>query len=316
MPIKIPDKLPATRVLNQENIFVITEKRALKQDIRPLKIVILNLMPTKITTETQLLRLLGNTPLQIEPDFLHMSSHKSKNTAKEHLVAFYQTFDEIKNNRYDGMIITGAPVETLDFEQVDYWDELCQVFEWSKTHVYSTFHICWGAQAGLYYHYGIPKYVLPQKLSGVFLHQATASKRHRKILRGFDDFFFVPHSRNTEVREEDIKKIKELDILAKSAEAGVSLVASKNGRQFFMTGHAEYDAQTLDGEYRRDLDKGIAPSVPQHYYQDDDPQKPPMMTWRAHASLLFSNWLNYYVYQATPYNLDELKKAGEEKAKK
>lgn len=307
MPIKIPDKLPAKRILESENIFVMTEQRALQQDIRPLKILIVNIMPTKIITETQLLRLLGNTPLQIEPDFLHMDSHTSKNTPEEHLSSFYKTFAEIKDNKYDGMIITGAPVENLEFEAVDYWEELTKIMDWSFHHVFSIFYICWGAQAGLYHHYGVPKYPLEKKLSGVFAHNPSKVKKHRKIIKGFDDVFYVPHSRNTEVRQEDILKVKELDILATSKEAGVFLVASKNGRQFFLTGHAEYDALTLDSEYKRDLNKGMSIDMPKHYYKDDNPKKAPVVNWRSHANLLFSNWLNYYVYQSTPYDLNNLK---------
>lgn len=308
MPIKIQDGLPAIRTLEDENIFVMTEKRAVKQDIRPLKILICNLMPTKIETETQLLRLLSNSPLQIEVEFLLPASHVSKNTSQEHLSAFYKTFDQVKDCRYDGMIITGAPVERMDFESVDYWDELKTIMDWTTTNVYSCFHICWGAQAALYHHYGIPKYDLPQKLSGVYLHQSSKAKKFRKILRGFDRDFFVPHSRYTEVRKEDIDAVPELDILASSKEAGVFLIADKSGRRIFATGHAEYDADTLDREYRRDMEKGLNVPVPCNYYPDDDPNKKPVLRWRSHASLLFSNWLNYYVYQMTPFDLDTLAK--------
>lgn len=305
MPIKVQDSLPATKQLRAENIFVMSEKKALHQDIRPLKIAIVNLMPTKITTETQLLRLLSNSPLQVEIDLLTMRSHKSKNTPDNHLKAFYKNFEDIKGSKYDGMIITGAPVENLDFSEVDYWDELREIMEWSKTHVTSTLHICWAAQAGLFYHYGIPKYSLPKKCSGVYRHRVRRSTA--KIVRGFDSEFYAPHSRYTEVRAEDIKKIKDLEILADSDEAGVYIVFSKGGRRVFVTGHAEYDANTLAEEYRRDLEKGINPDIPAHYFRDDNPKKPPIVRWRSHASLLFSNWLNYFVYQATPYDIERIK---------
>lgn len=305
MPIRIPDSLPATKQLRNENIFVMSEKKAMRQDIRPLKIAIVNLMPTKITTETQLLRLLSNSPLQIEIDLIQMASHKSKNTADSHLKSFYKYFTDIKNSKYDGMIITGAPVENLDFEEVDYWDELREIMEWSKTHVTSTFHICWAAQAGLYYHYGIPKYSLPQKCSGVYKHKVKRSTA--KIVRGFDSEFYAPHSRYTEVRAEDIKKVKELEILAESDEAGVYIVFSKGGRRIFVTGHSEYDANTLAEEYKRDVEKGINPNIPVNYFQDDNPKKHPIVRWRSHANLLFSNWLNYFVYQITPYDIDRIK---------
>ncbi len=305
MPIKIPDKLPATKQLNKENIFVMTETRAVHQDIRPLKIVIVNLMPTKITTETQLLRLLSNSPLQAEIDFLQMNSHQSKNTSTEHLEAFYKTFDQIKNSRYDGMIITGAPVENMDFEKVDYWDELVEIMDWSTTHVTSTFHICWAAQAGLYYHYGVPKYPLESKCSGIFKHQV--SRPTAKLVRGFDNEFYAPHSRHTEVRAEDIKKVKDLEILAESEEAGVYIVFTKGGRRIFVMGHSEYDANTLRDEYFRDVDKGMNPEVPKHYFPNDNPRRRPVVKWRSHANLLFSNWLNYFVYQITPYDIDTIK---------
>lgn len=305
MPIKIPDSLPATKQLRNENIFVMSEKKAMHQDIRPLKIAIVNLMPTKITTETQLLRLLSNSPLQVEIDLIHMASHKSKNTSDSHLKSFYKYFSDIKNSKYDGMIITGAPVENFDFEEVDYWDELQEIMEWSKTHVTSTFHICWAAQAGLYYHYGIPKYSLPQKCSGVYKHKVKRSTA--KIVRGFDTEFYAPHSRHTEVRAEDIKKVKELEILAESEEAGVYIIFSKGGRQIFVTGHSEYDATTLADEYKRDVDKGLNPNIPENYFQDDNPKKQPIVRWRSHANLLFSNWLNYFVYQITPYDIDRIK---------
>ncbi|MBQ8731007.1 MAG: homoserine O-succinyltransferase, partial [Lachnospiraceae bacterium] len=275
MPIRIPDQLPATKQLRTENIFVMTETKAMHQDIRPLKIVIVNLMPTKITTETQLLRLLSNSPLQVEIDFLQMNSHTSKNTSIEHLEAFYKTFDQIKNSKYDGMIITGAPVENLDFEEVDYWEELVDIMEWSNTHVTSTFHICWAAQAGLYYHYGVPKYPLNKKCSGIFKH--TVSRRTAKLVRGFDNEFYAPHSRHTEVRAEDIKKVKGLEILAESDEDGVYIVFTKGGRKIFVMGHSEYDATTLRDEYFRDLDKGMNPEVPKHYFPKDDPRRRPVV---------------------------------------
>ncbi len=305
MPIKIPDKLPATSQLRRENIFVMSEKKAMHQDIRPLKIVIVNLMPTKITTETQLLRLLSNSPLQVEIDFLQMDSHTSKNTSQQHLAQFYKTFDEIKNAKYDGMIITGAPVENLEFEEVDYWEELVKIMEWSKTHVTSTLHICWAAQAGLYYHYGVPKYPLEKKCSGVFRHKIN--RRTAKLIRGFDNEFYAPHSRHTEVRREDIDKVKALEVLAESKEAGVYIVFTKGGRKIFVMGHSEYDANTLRDEYFRDLERGLNPTVPKNYFPNDDPTKKPIVRWRSHANLLFSNWLNYFVYQITPYDIDSIK---------
>lgn len=305
MPIRIPDKLPATKELRGENIFVMSETKAMHQDIRPLKLVIVNLMPTKITTETQLLRLLSNSPLQVEIDFLQMNSHNSKNTSREHLEAFYKTFDQIENSRYDGMIITGAPVENMEFEEVDYWDELVKIMDWSITHVTSTFHICWAAQAGLYYHYGVPKYPLDKKCSGIFKHKVN--RPTSKLVRGFDNEFYAPHSRHTEVRGEDIKKVKELEILAESEEAGVYIVFTKGGRQIFVMGHSEYDANTLRDEYFRDVDKGMNPEVPKHYFPDDNPRRRPAVKWRSHANLLFSNWLNYFVYQITPYDIDSIK---------
>jgi homoserine O-succinyltransferase len=303
MPIKIPDHLPAKEVLTRENIFLIDESRAYHQDIRPLKIVILNLMPTKETTETQILRLLGNSPLQVEITLLHPATHTSKNTSQEHLNSFYKTFNDIKHDAFDGLIITGAPVETLNFEEVNYWDELCEIMEWSKENVTSTLHICWGAQAGLYYHYGVPKYELSCKMFGVFSH--TTNMRDVKLLRGFDEQFFVPQSRHTEVRSEDIAPIAELDILSESDDAGVYLVASKDGKNIFATGHSEYDPETLKLEYDRDIAKGLEIAVPKNYYPNNDPSKQPRSTWRAHANLLFTNWLNYYVYQETPYDLSE-----------
>lgn len=305
MPIRIPDKLPATKELRGENIFVMSETKAMHQDIRPLKLVIVNLMPTKITTETQLLRLLSNSPLQVEIDFLQMNSHNSKNTSREHLEAFYKTFDQIENSRYDGMIITGAPVENMEFEEVDYWDELVKIMDWSTTHVTSTFHICWAAQAGLYYHYGVPKYPLDKKCSGIFEHKVN--RPTSKLVRGFDNEFYAPHSRHTEVRSEDIKKVKELEILAESEEAGVYIVFTKGGRQIFVMGHSEYDANTLRDEYFRDVDKGMNPEVPKHYFPNDNPRRRPIVKWRSHANLLFSNWLNYFVYQITPYDIDSIK---------
>ncbi len=305
VPIRVPDKLPATKQLRNENVFVMSETRAMHQDIRPLKIAIVNLMPTKITTETQLLRLLSNSPLHVEIDLVGMDSHTSKNTSAEHLETFYKTFKDIKHQKYDGMIITGAPVENYDFEEVDYWDELKEIMEWTKTHVTSTFHICWAAQAGLYYHYGIPKYPLEKKLSGVYRHKVN--RRTAKLVRGFDNEFFAPHSRYTEVRAEDIKKVKELEILAESDEAGVYIVFTKGGRRIFVTGHSEYDEDTLLNEYIRDIEKGINPYVPANYFPGNDPKKKPIVRWRSHASLLFSNWLNYFVYQITPYDIDSIK---------
>lgn len=305
MPIRIPDSLPAAEVLSGENIFVMTEARAETQDIRPLSIVLLNLMPTKIVTETQLLRLIGNTPIQVDVTFLHPESHKSKNTPQEHLLKFYNTFSEIRDKKFDGLIITGAPVEQMAFEEVNYWDELKEIMQWSLHSIYSTFHICWGAQAGLYYHFGIPKYPIPEKMSGIFEHKV--SKNNVKLLRGFDECFYAPHSRHTEIRRKDIEKVSDLEILAESDEAGVYIVSALNGRQIYVTGHSEYDSLTLKNEYERDLGKGLNPQVPKNYFPGDDPQKPPLVKWRAHANLLFANWLNYYVYQETPFNLDELK---------
>ena len=302
MPIKIPDTLPAKEVLSSENIFVMDESRAYQQDIRPLRIAILNLMPTKETTETQLLRLVGNSPLQVEVVLLHPRSHTSKNTSAEHLEAFYKTFDEVKHLRFDGLIITGAPVEQLDFEEVTYWEELKEIMAWSKHNVTSTMHICWASQAGLYYHYGVPKYDLPEKCFGVFAHTLNAAGI--KLLRGFDEVFHVPHSRHTEVRREDIERAEMLDILSESEEAGIYLVASRDGKQIFVTGHSEYDPESLQWEYERDKGKGLEVALPRHYYPNDDPTRKPPSVWRAHANLLFTNWLNYYVYQETPYELD------------
>ena len=301
MPIRIPNDLPAAEVLQQENIFVMTQTRAMTQDIRPLEIVVLNLMPTKIVTETQLTRLLGNTPLQVHLELMHTKSHRSKNVAQEHLLTFYKTFDELKERKFDGMVITGAPVELMEFEDVDYWDELCQIMEWSKTHVHSTFHICWGAQAGLYYHYGIRKHSLPEKLFGVYPHKADYKRSI--LLRGFDDTFYVPHSRHTTVAREDIEAVPGLKILASSEEAGVYAVMNKEGHQIFITGHAEYDPLTLESEYLRDKNLGKPIRVPDNYYPDDDDTREPIVRWRGHANLLFSNWLNYFVYQTTPYDI-------------
>lgn len=306
MPIKIPQDLPAKEVLHSENIFVMDEQRAYHQDIRPIKIVILNLMPTKIVTETQLLRLLGNTPLQVEITLIHPSSHVSKNTSSEHLTSFYSTFDGIKTQKFDGMIITGAPVEQLKFEEVEYWEELTKIFKWTKTNVTSTLHICWGAQAALYYHYSIPKYTLKEKMFGVFPHKVII--KNEKLLRGFDDTFYAPHSRHTEVRKEDLEKIQDISITAESAESGVYIVISRDGSKIFVTGHAEYDALTLKMEYERDSNKGLNISVPKNYFLEDKPKNDPIVTWRAHANLLFSNWLNYYVYQETPFILEDHKK--------
>lgn len=304
MPIKIPNNLPAMEILTSENIFVMDENRAFHQDIRPLKIAVMNLMPVKITTETQLLRVLGNSPLQVEVVFLHPKTYTSKNTPEEHLFTFYKHFEDIKNDNFDGLVITGAPVETMEFEAVDYWDELKELMDWSLHHVFSTFHICWAAQAGLYHHHGIPKYPLAEKKFGVFSH--TVSKQHTKLLRGFDDEFFAPHSRHTEVRKEDIEKSAQLEILADSHEAGAYIVASKDGRQIFVTGHSEYDPLTLKWEYDRDISKGMDIVVPQNYYPNNDPALTPLVKWRGHANLLYSNWLNYYVYQETPFDLNQL----------
>ncbi len=308
MPIRIPDSLPAAEVLTGENIFVMTEERAERQDIRPLSIVLLNLMPTKIATETQLLRLIGNTPLQVEVTFFHPETHQSKNTPHEHQLKFYITFREVRHRKFDGLILTGAPVEQMPFEEVNYWDELKEIMEWSLYNVYSTFHICWGAQAGLYYHYGIPKHPMGEKLSGVYKHRVT--KKNVMLLRGFDETFYAPHSRYTEVRREDIEKVSGLDILSESDDAGVYIVTALNGRQVFVTGHSEYDPLTLKSEYDRDVGKGLNPRIPVNYFPDDDPEKPPIVKWRAHGNLLFANWLNYYVYQETPFDLNELGPAG------
>lgn len=306
MPIKIPNDLPAVKTLNDENIFVMTETRAITQDIRPLKILLLNLMPKKIETETQLSRLLGNSPLQVDLELIHTKSHKSKNTSAEHLLAFYKTFDDIKDQTFDGMIITGAPVELMEFEEVSYWEELCEIMEWSKTHVHSTLHICWGAQAGLYYHFGINKKTLDKKMFGIFPHKVDYKKSI--LFRGFDDVFMAPHSRHTTVDIDDIKKCEYLKILASSNEAGVYAISTAEGRQIFITGHSEYDADTLANEYLRDLNEGKPIEIPKNYFPEDNPQNEPIVTWRSHANLLFSNWLNYFVYQTTPYDIKEINK--------
>lgn len=304
MPIKIPNSLPARETLEGENIFVMTEYRAIHQDIRPLNLLILNLMPTKIATETQLLRKFSNTPLQIQVELLQTISHDAQNVDRSHLESFYTSYDQIKDKNYDGLVITGAPVENLDFETVDYWEELCQIMEWSKTHVHSTLHICWGAQAGLYYHYGIPKYALPQKLFGVFDHRVL--KPSSPLFRGFDDRFYAPHSRHTEVLEEDIRKVPGLEVLAVSEEAGVFAVKTEDSRQFFLLGHLEYDRNTLAQEYWRDVDRGLDIQVPRHYFPNDDPNQTPIVRWRSAGQLIYTNWLNYYVYQTTPYDLTHL----------
>ena len=311
MPIQIPNDLPAREILQQENIFVMTENRATTQDIRPLEIVLLNLMPTKIATETQLSRMLGNTPLQVKLELLHTKSHVSKNTAQDHLLNFYKSFDEIKHRKFDGMVITGAPVEFMDFEEVDYWDELCEIMEWSKTNVHSTFHICWGAQAGLYYHYGINKKIMDKKLFGVFEH--TADYKRSILLRGFDDSFWVPHSRHTTVDRADIEAVPELRIVASSEKAGVYLVMTKEGRQIFVTGHSEYDPETLRTEYLRDKNQGLPIEVPENYFPNDDDTQEPFVRWRSHGNLLYSNWLNYFVYQTTPYDIMTIGQQKDEK---
>ncbi len=304
MPIKIPNALPATQTLLSENIFVITETRAMTQDIRPLKIAILNLMPKKIVTETQLVRLLGNTPLQVEVELLHTATHKAKNTSREHMLSFYRTFEDVRCEKFDGLIITGAPVEQMEFEDVEYWDELCRIMEWADTHVHSTFYICWAAQAGLYFHYGIKKRPLTKKLSGVYPH----IKEHKTsiLLRGFDDRFYVPHSRHTTVLREDIEATSELKILASGPEAGVYAVSNQGGSRIFITGHPEYDPGTLREEYLRDKSAGLCPEIPENYFPEDDDTREPQVCWRSHANLLYSNWLNYFVYQTTPYDIDEI----------
>lgn len=304
MPIQIPNDLPATETLQRENIFVMTQKRAVQQDIRPLEIVLLNLMPTKIVTETQLTRVLGNTPLQVHLELMHTTSHVSKNTSQEHLLTFYKSFDELKHRKFDGMVITGAPVEHLAFEDVDYWDELCRIMEWSKTNVHSTFHICWGAQAGLYYHYGIEKHSLPKKMFGVFPHKVDYKRSI--LLRGFDDMFWVPHSRHTTINREDVEAVPGLKVVASSLDGDVYAVMSKEGRQIFVTGHSEYDPETLKVEYLRDKSQGLEIEKPQNYFENDDETKEPVVRWRGHGNLLFSNWLNYFVYQTTPYDIMEI----------
>jgi len=304
MPIRIPDSLPATTVLEGENIFVMTEYRAMHQDIRPLNVLILNLMPTKIVTETQILRKLSNTPLQIQVSLLQTSTYQSQNTDSDHLDSFYTTFDQVRENKYDGLIITGAPVENLEFSEVEYWDELCEIMEWSKTHVHSTLHICWGAQAGLYYHYGIEKRSLPQKLFGV--HEHHVLKPNSPLFRGFDDIFYAPNSRYTEVWAEDILKVPQLELIATGEESGVFIVKSTDSRHFFVMGHPEYDPDTLAREYFRDIDKGLEIAVPQHYFPNNDPSQPPIVRWRSAGQLLYTNWLNYYVYQTTPYDLRDI----------
>ena len=301
MPICIPNDLPAASTLKQENIFVMTQDRATTQHIRPLEIVLLNLMPTKVATETQLSRLLGNTPLQVKLELMHMSTHKSKNTSQDHLLNFYKSFDELKHRKFDGMVITGAPVELMEFEEVDYWPELCQIMEWTKTNVHSTFHICWGAQAGLYYHYGIQKHTMEKKLFGVYEHKADYKRSI--LLRGFDDVFWVPHSRHTTINREDVEKIPDVKILASSEKAGVYAMSNKQGRQIFVTGHSEYDADTLLKEYIRDKSQGLPIDVPENYFPGDDDTQQPVVRWKGHGNLLFSNWLNYFVYQTTPYDI-------------
>lgn len=304
MPIKIPDHLPTTQILTDENIFVMCEQRALHQDIRPLEIAILNLMPTKIVTETQLLRLLGNSPLQVNITLLRPKTHHSKNTPEEHLLEFYKTFDSVCQRKFDGLIITGAPVEQMPFEQVDFWEELTCILDWAEQHVFSSLFICWGAQAALYHYYGVPKYQLPQKMFGVFPHHIN--KKYVKLLRGFDDTFYVPQSRHTEVRRADIEKEESVEIVSESPESGVYIVVSKDNKKVFVTGHAEYDPLTLAAEYERDIEKGLDIAVPRNYYPGDDPSREPLVCWRSHANLLFANWLNYYVYQETPYDVSSI----------
>lgn len=305
MPIRIPKDLPAFETLSNENIFIMSDTRADSQDIRPLKIIILNLMPKKIETETQLMRLLSNTPLQVDVELMHVKSHRAKNTSENHLSSFYRTFDEVHNNKYDGLIITGAPVESLDFEQVDYWIELCDIMEWSKSNVFSTMHICWGAQAGLYYHFGIPKYPLKKKMFGIFEHKIE--RINSQLLKGFDEGFLAPHSRHTEVRRKDILNNPNLEISASSNIAGLHIIANRNGRQYFIMGHSEYDRDTLANEYFRDVQKGTDIQIPYNYFPSDDPSKTPVFKWRCHANLMYSNWLNYCVYQRTPFDLNDLK---------
>ena len=312
MPIKIPTDLPAKRTLNSENIFVMTEERATSQMIRPLHVLLLNLMPKKIETETQICRLLGNTPLQVELELIMTGSHRATHVSEDHMLAFYKTFEEVKDRNFDGLIITGAPVEHMKFEEVDYWDELCEIMEWSTTHVYSTFHICWGAQAGLYYHYGIEKYPLDEKLFGIF--ETKAERKKSMLFRGFDDTFLVPQSRHTTTRREDVEKVPELRILASSGDE-IFAVSTKHGRQIFISGHTEYDADTLYWEYKRDLDAGLPIKKPVNYFPNDRVTKPPPITWRSSANLLYSNWINYFVYQQTPYNLDDIPMLREKRGK-
>ena len=304
MPIKIPDSLPATQTLLNENIFVMDELRAAKQDIRPLRVALLNLMPTKIETETQFARLLSNSPLQVELTLLQTATYEAKNTSREHLLAFYETFEDVKERKFDGLVITGAPVELMEFEDVEYWDELCRIMEWSKTHVYSTLHICWGAQAALYHHYGIRKYPMDEKLFGVFPHEVEY--KNSMLFRGFDDVFMAPHSRHTTIHREDVEAVPELQILASSEEAGVYVIKTEQGKQIFITGHSEYDALTLEKEYLRDKNAGLPIEVPKNYYPDDNDTRKPLVTWRSSANLLFFNWLNYFVYQTTPFELDAI----------
>ena len=305
MPLNLPDKLPAIELLKEENIFVIDTSRATQQDIRPLRIVILNLMPLKITTETDLVRLLSNTPLQVEISFMKIKSHTSKNTPIEHMKTFYTDFDQMRHEKYDGMIITGAPVEQMDFEEVTYWDEITEIFDWARTHVTSTLYICWAAQAGLYHFYGVPKYDLPAKMFGVFRH--TLREPYVPIFRGFDDEFYVPHSRHTEIRREDVMKVPDLTLLSESEESGVYMAMARGGREFFITGHSEYSPYTLNDEYMRDVNKGLPIAVPRNYYRNNNPALGPVVRWRGHANLLFTNWLNYYVYQETPYDINQIK---------
>lgn len=310
MPIKVSESLPAVEILSKENIFVMTDKRALTQDIRPLEILILNIMPTKIDTETQLLRVLGNTPLQINVHFLRTQTHISKNTPKTHLEAFYNTFEDIKSSKFDGMIITGAPVETLDFAEVDYWDEICEILDWATENVTSTLYICWAAQAALYHYYGVQKQLLPEKLFGVFSHSVVPDKKNKILLRGFDDVFFAPHSRHTGISKSDIAAHESLEILAESSEAGVYLITDKNERRFFVLGHPEYEKNTLKREYERDVKRGLGINVPKNYFPNDDPSREPIVSWRSHANLLYSNWLNYFVYQTTPYDIKTITNQG------
>ena len=304
MPLRLPDKLPAIDFLKDENIFVLGNERANSQDIRPLRIAILNLMPLKITTETDLVRLLSNTPLQLDVHLMKVKAHTSKNTPVEHMQAFYRDFEEMRHEKFDGMIITGAPVEHLDYSEVNYWQEITEIFDWARTHVTSVMYICWAAQAGLYYHYGVPKYPLPSKMFGIF--PQVPSDSRLPIFRGFDDVFYMPHSRHTEIKREDILKVPELSIIAESEQSGVSMVMARNGREIFVTGHSEYSPNTLDTEYRRDLAKGLPIDMPVNYYRNDDPDQGPLVTWRGHGNLLFTNWLNYYVYQETPYNIEDI----------